>query len=83
MLLFNLTRLEKDGIETMDWVTPPTLWDGIMKIYEQIKLTDKAYVLKNQDKCQLPAYFANHKRICYPTPFHHSQEYEIGLIVAV
>jgi hypothetical protein len=33
----------------MDLVTPPTLWDGIMNIYEQIKWVDNAYVLKNQD----------------------------------
>lgn len=52
MLLFNLTRLEKDGIELMDLVTPPNLWHCIMKIYEQIKLADKAYVLKDRDKCQ-------------------------------
>jgi hypothetical protein len=52
MLLFNLTRLEKDGIEMMDLVTPPSLWDCITKIYEQIKLADKEYILKNQDKCR-------------------------------
>jgi spore maturation protein SpmA len=52
MLLCNLARLEKDGIEMMDLITPPTLWDGIMKISEKIKLADKASILKNQDKCQ-------------------------------
>lgn len=52
MFLFNLTRLEKDGIELMDLVTPPSLWHCRMKIYEQIKLADKACALKDRDKCR-------------------------------